>query len=209
MTTHQPPERPIRLYAHEVRAILEGRQTMIRRIVKPPKGYDSINRISNDAIQWSKPGYLMWQYSPFGAPGTVLWVKETWRPVGPYETSRGGATVQYRADGAYERKLGWPENFRITSKDNHDRWHPSIHMGRWASRLILVNKESRVERLKDISEEDARRHGVTPKEPADWGMSDSPATYRMGFFHSWNDTFPGTVAANPLVWVGVVERLET
>lgn len=80
---------------------------------------------------------------PYGQPGDRLWVRETWHP----ETSNPDAKAAYRADCDYE-----------TGKECG--WRPSIHMPRWASRILLEITDVRVERLQDIDEDDCLAEGI-------------------------------------------------
>lgn len=168
--TSRPPERPILFSAPMVRALLDGRKTQTRRIVKPmPKWAERFPICKPDGMA---AGHQIWwwdgefdgpgvsQDSPYGKPGDRLWVKETWRPIeslGPWDMD-----VIYRADGE-----------RRTVKDGEfgDRdWSmpkaaatgnvSPLFMPRWASRLLLEITDVRVERLQDISEADAASEGV-------------------------------------------------
>jgi hypothetical protein len=152
--------KPILFSGPMVRALLEGRKTQTRRILKPqpPEGsrYSGIHYAS---------------YEPdthfFGTPhggfkvkqryweDDVLWVRETWQALsfGDYMPTRHHVSdVRYAATDP----LG------SSSKDirGYD-WRPSIFMPRWASRMTLVVTDVRVQRLQDISEEDARAEGMT------------------------------------------------
>ena len=136
-------ERPILCSAPDVMAILDGRKTQTRRIMKPQP-----NRTWPDEVtpHWSVggnrtlPGASNPLRCPYGVPGDRLWVREAWRL--PDGAPKGW--VDYRAD------------------DTRDgfKWKPSIHMPRWASRITLEVTDVRVERLQDISEADAMAEGV-------------------------------------------------
>lgn len=144
-------ERPILFSTPMVRAILEGRKTMTRRIVKPQfpddvgwavfesQGYFPVDDDGNPLV---KPHFIIGQH---------LWVKETWANV-PLRSGKMGAI--YRADGddAFDNiQEGW---------EFMGKWTPSIHMFRWASRITLEVTEVRVERLHEISEGDAKAEGL-------------------------------------------------
>lgn len=137
-------ERPILFSGPMVRAILEGRKTQTRRVVKPqPAHIPGIGTVLNiDTITG--------RACPYGNPGDRLWVRETWahRRWMLGDASPNPTTV-YRADG---------EDLKGCA-----RWRPSIHMPRWASRIALEVVSVRVERLQDISEDDAKAEGVTIK----------------------------------------------
>lgn len=141
-------ERPILFSAPMVRALLSGAKTQTRRLVKHP------NVMDVDA--WADAGGGLWEMGvheagstagmgklrcPYGAPGDRLWVRETWGIL----TGNGIRTV-YRADD--EQPVP------------NMKWAPSIHMRRHRSRIDLEVTAVRVERLQDISPEDAMAEGV-------------------------------------------------
>lgn len=155
-------ERPILFRGDMVRAILAGRKTQTRRVIKgwrdnPPFA----ERVRADG------GLLA--ACPYGRPGDRLWVRETWTNLD--ESDEGGlpSGYAYRADLDEEVAQGI------------GGWHPSIFMPRRASRLTLEVVAVRVERLVDISNGDAQAEGFDPdrdefrrrfqkfhKKPADW-----------------------------------------
>lgn len=156
----RPTERPISLHGHEVRAILNGTKTTLRRVIK---------------------GSLR-STCPFGGPGTRLWARETWRPAmeawsSYVEYEAGGRPLSVdrdRFDGLTAIALRFPG----ARKDiKSEAWHPSIHMPRWASRITLVNELVLVERVKDITEEGARAEGV-------------PGYYHGGYKFDWRKMPP-------------------
>jgi len=138
-----PIERPVLFSGPMVRAILEGRKSQTRRVVKPqpPHGIKSVYApITRDPGNWqgvASDDLIGWYgRCPYGIPGDRLWVRET------FQRARGG--FQYRADGITTPRA----------------WKPSIFMPRTASRITLEVTGVRVERLQDISEKDARAEGV-------------------------------------------------
>lgn len=161
-------ERPILFSGEMVRAILEGRKTQTRRIVKnqPILG---VNGYTLKVIQEEA-------FEKYGKPGDRLWVRETWsvnwhskdwesgvvddwgnvapsriKKIKTAEELLSHETLIYRAD----------EKFMNESiEDRGFKWHPSIHMPRWASRITLEITDIRVEQLQDISEEDAVAEGI-------------------------------------------------
>ena len=174
-------ERPILFSGPMVRALLDGRKTQTRRVVKPQP----------DAALGDLPG-AAWNAGfvnvscPYGAPGDTLWARETW---GPFE---GGFI--YRAD----------EGPNVKPDDG--RWHPSIHMPRWASRLTLHIKSVRVERLQEISEADALAEGCTAKLAEEAPALDEA---RQDFRELWESiNGPGSWDANPWVWVVEFKRVQ-
>lgn len=179
-------DRPIIFSGPMVRALLEGRKTQTRRVLKPqpapgsyrlsmydPKGFAAFG---HDASAFKEKVRL-----PY-APGDRLYVREAIDKVSV------PGSVDYRAD--YEAAFGDGRGLG---------WHPSIHMPRWASRLTLTVTEVRVQRLQDISEADAFAEGCVR-----WGM-DSPQgsvhyTVVEDFKRLWN-SLHGTEAWDANPWV--------
>jgi hypothetical protein len=190
-----------------VRAILDGRKTMTRRVVKPQplEGYIRHAWYSPGVMGWTPdpdPAAL-WQTvrSPYGKAGDRLWVKEAWRVGKGYDDAPGSAftspTVWYEADG--DLPLARVGRYR------HARFMP-----RWASRITLEVTGVRVERLQDISEEDARAEGA----PCELAVLDSVrlgarASHRAGFTRLWDSiNGAGSWDTNPWVWVVEFSRIE-
>jgi hypothetical protein len=160
--------RPILFFAPMVRAILAGKKTQTRRIVKP----QPMERETTFWSDISRPGHWFGVDEttktrgtsfkcPYGQPGDRLWVKETWRP-GMHPESF--CAVQYRADNHWMKPKGLDDNTGYKFADWCDRkpekWTPSIFMPRWASRITLDITGVRVERLQDITREDAYAEGI-------------------------------------------------
>jgi hypothetical protein len=218
-------ERPILFSAPMVRAILAGTKTQTRRIVKPQPEYDADERWPG----WKWPSHQarsMLEISeipsacPYGRRGDRLWVRETHAQfaVG----NRSGVAPQcvaYRAtcdeDGGFDYVNNGDEIMRLKVT----KWTPAIYMPRWASRITLEVTRVRVERLHDITEEDARMEGVTPYVPGHGAATEdelnaepglrSPRMYRFGFEQVWCD-INGSESwdANPWVWVVEFKRME-
>ena len=185
-------ERPILFSGQMVRAILDGRKTQTRRIVKNATGpfwnHSGYRIVMRDGFTfWETHGGIPNEYGPafacpYGKPGDRLWVRETWAPA---EWPPTGPPAVYRADeGMFA-----------------SRWKPSIHMPRWASRINLEVVSVRVERLQDISEEDALAEGITLVE-----RGTSPVDQFNKLWESING--PGSWEANPWVWVVEFKRIE-
>lgn len=147
-------ERPILFSGPMVRAILEGRKTQTRRVVKGRwlPLVEAVMRVNGRWV-WTTMDYDL--TTPYGEPGDRLWVRETWAafdldwswPGRPRDLSGGPwPNIVYRADDGLDEH-GWK------------RWRPSIHMPRWACRITLEVTDVRVERLKDITEDDAMAEG--------------------------------------------------
>ena len=185
-------ERPIIFRAEMVRAILAGRKTQMRRIVKP------LHMATVYAEQF--PILAM---CPYGSPGDRLWVREAWR-VGAWDEIAGCVAIDYKADGYCRREwlriddedlfirlrqqciddaraaLGPADRYTWEPGRSPCRWRPSIHMPRWASRITLEITDVRVERLQDISEADAKAEEVsmpdgTPAPPDFWSYQQEAA----------------------------------
>ncbi len=209
-------ERPILFNALMVKAILEGRKTQTRRIVneKTLRNIDlghQLGECYSIEDKRSKGCTYIKSFCPYGQVGDRLWVRETWSTVNLY----GEIALAYKADGEVIRVV---ENESFQDEDgliNYDDprlekysfaawaddllegkegwWKPSIHMPRWASRILLEITNIRVERLNDISVEDALAEGITHK------TMNCP---RHEYFQLWNNIY-GEMAheLNPWVWV--------
>jgi hypothetical protein len=192
-------ERPVLFSAPMIRALLDGRKTQTRRIVKPQPVYGSIEHLGTGwywqpgKARWSNPASDadcaagMIPRCPHGVPGDRLWVKETFGPCA------GG--IVYRAEGG----AACPDG---------GRWKPSIFMPRWASRITLELTGVRVERLQAITEEDARAEGVEPAPFCKAGRR-SELGHVEAFEDLWDsinvDRAPWS--SNPFVWVIEFKRL--
>ena len=130
-------ERPILFSTPMVKAILAGKKTMTRRVIKPKTLDKFINLI------WNPNENL--NLSPWKV-GDVLWVRETWNGI----RLGNGPEYWYRADEPEDADTGVLR----------ERWRPSIFMPRAAARLFLKVTSIRVERLQEITEEDAIAEGV-------------------------------------------------
>lgn len=132
-------EIPILFSTEMVKALLAGRKTMTRRIVKMYATSDNHPLRQNDAwLQENKT-------CPYGEPGDVLWVRESFCP-GYFDGGKHG----YKAD--------W--NNTAAEYINQPKWKPSIHMPKEACRLFLKVKAVRVERLQDITQEESIQEGI-------------------------------------------------
>lgn len=189
--------KPILFNTEMVRAILEGRKSCTRRLVKPqpdekhtyPLGFvtDSTEKKEvgcfgfdaneyGGSIQYVKPPYRY-------APGDILYVRETWK----------------KAPNGYYYYEDWQRN------DIADvtKWKPSIHMPKEAARIWLKVTDVRVERLQDMTDDDAEAEGCF----------DYTST-ALGFFDVWDSTIKKSDLdrygwnANPWVWVIKFERCE-
>jgi hypothetical protein len=152
-------ERPILFSGEMVRAILDGRKTQTRRIFKPENinigqhiaggfYYHTFAKnkggvYCNGQGQFNPESWL--HYCPYGQPGDKLWVRETWQANDVDIERKDKSAIEYRATSFVETL---------------DGWKPSIHMPRWASRILLEVVNVRVERVQDISGNDCIAEGI-------------------------------------------------
>lgn len=204
-------ERPILFNGEMVRAILEGRKTQTRRPVKQWAEDGDVDAYGRMYFTGMVPKYPC----PYGKPGDHLWVRETWKANG----TMGGPRITYCADGG-EAFPAVPDSSPCWIADDHC-WRPSIHMPRWASRLLLEITAVRVERVADISEADAKAEGVrghlvgsgdsrlgTQTVYGLGNSSDCSPTAKGGFAEIWSAAYPGSWERNDWVWVIEFRRVE-
>jgi hypothetical protein len=201
-------ELPILFSAPMVRAILEGRKTVTRRVVKPqPDFVPSPYRIG-DALM--APGGRP-IYCPYGWPGDRLWVRETWavqrhEPCLPHERDYQdliSPVICYRADGSTRRIQGDRSTGVGVYHGAVEKNRVSIHMPRWASRITLEVTGVRVEWLNDISDDDAAAEGFVEE-----GSGREWKTGRQRFGELWDlINGAGSWDANPMVWVVEFKRV--
>ena len=222
-------ERPILFSGPMVRAILSGAKTQTRRAVKP----DVLPVLRGELDHmWCIGGCIVgykyrvkwegedWRYEessqdltlacPYGQPGDRLWVRETWQsvPFGPHRDWPGCPDLRPQKPSEWNRTavVIWRADGEMPGPEI---WRPSIHMPRWASRITLEITGVRVERLQDISEEDAAAEGVGPGYVPNSLGSTTCVGYRPMFAKVWRDiNGPDSWAANPWVWVIEFKRIE-
>lgn len=184
-----------------VRAILDGRKTQTRRPIKwkQTRFTEIGEREDGSKWPWSEDAERacdFWHPCPFGAVGDRIWVRETWAR---YNIDQNSHDIAYRATTPED----WPEE---------GRWRPSIHMPRWASRILLEITNVRVERLNAISQADAIAEGAPPSHPSIDCVSQEygfPDFSRSWFGQTWQHIYgEESWDANPWVWVIEFERVE-
>ncbi|PAT16086.1 hypothetical protein [Pseudomonas aeruginosa] len=209
-------ERPILFTGPMVRAILEGRKTVTRRVVKPQPDFLGSMVDPNTPFKTLDAGLHARITCPYGEPGDRLWVRETWHVGKPHDKTAPadilapllaegrGITVLYTAGGwqsvgpAGREEPIYPDDQPLP--DWAGKGRPSIHMPRWASRILLEITAVRVERLQDISDSGALAEGVSHSE-----MHSGDSLVDV-FARLWEST-GGDWAANPWVWVVEFKRV--
>lgn len=193
--------KPILFNTEMVRAILDGRKTCTRRLVRflPGENPQWTGYIRDGLMLYNgrnEPCIIKVPYQP----GDTLYVRETWcgLPVNEAGHMRGHTIYYYKADGELRPK-GW-----------RGTWHPSIHMPKEAARIWLKIKDVRVERLQEITSEQIGREGVEVEYPHVLNGEEK----RYAFSTLWNSTIKKSNIdrygwdANPWVWVIEFERCE-
>lgn len=172
-------DRPIIFKEEMVRAVLEGRKTKTRRVMKPqPEAGLEFTPFAPFGVVNGKGNPLICRH---GQPGDRLWVRETWCEVDDTDFA-GERWVDYRATPKYS--ASHPAAWENAPDDPEAlKWRPSIHMPRWASRITLEITGVRVERLQDISEEDAIAEGARH-------FPDLPGTSPYGQDDRWSMETP-------------------
>ncbi|EMG4965563.1 hypothetical protein V4423_005087 [Klebsiella pneumoniae] len=211
-----------------VRAILDGRKTQTRRPIKWKQTRFTEIGEREDGSKWpwsedAEHACDFWHPCPFGAVGDRIWVRETF--TGHYldddqiqdikdGRDKASSLCEYRAD--------YPDGYQAA-----DGWTPSIHMPRWASRILLEITNVRVERLNAISPEDAESEGLERTNFTGFGDEPGlpsypePDVYFDPLKKQWKEYPPeafaglwesiygeGSWQANPWVWVIEFKRVE-
>lgn len=211
-------ERPILFKDEMIRAILEGRKTQTRRVCKQQPYSNGFAFECNEFLchnDYLPPSAMLmdvykggkylystfnlegWESEcPYGKPGDRLWVREAFRLcVEAYATKPRDTDAAYRvwyeADAPHQPGFG--------------RLRPSMHMPRWASRITLEITGVRVERLQDISDEDALSEGVYPTKTGIY-----PGAPKAAFCELWESiNGPGSWDENPWVWFIEFKRVQS
>ncbi len=187
-------ERQILFKAPMVRAILEGWKTQTRRVVKPqPVGNADVQFRVAAAVTLDGGKQL---HCPYGQPGDRLWVRET----------------HYILDDDRVIYMATPP---VDGHWEGGAWRPSIHMPRWASRILLEVTAVRVERLQGISEADAKAEGVYADAACNGMYTADGNTYTTkqdgaaGAYAELWESIHGDASwdANPWVWVVEFKKL--
>ena len=186
-------DRPILFSGPMVRAILDGRKTQTRRVVKARRDGGVICGPAGDgrsAIeswgggQWNSSSHIECSPCPHGQPGDRLWVRETFR--------FDGIDHSYGVRERILDHLVYREDLCGDRMQDDCPWKPSIHMPRWASRITLEITGVQVERLQEITEEDSKAEGIHKPAGSQFWYADPsenvlPAITPVGgFWNLWN-----------------------
>jgi len=207
-----------------VRALLAGQKTQTRRLVNPQpdtsdgwvrwgsKRYDNGDGVHQFHTDDASARRLMVPACPYGVPGDRLWVRESWNVSG----------LAFGMRPSEAAKVASPKAWRYAATDRSWKhgWKPSIHMPRRASRITLELTVIRVERLQEISEEDARAEGIASVRPSPSASS----VFCVGngesgpYFETARDAYAvlwdainaerATWKSNPFVWTVEFRELE-
>lgn len=209
-------EHPILFSAPMIKAILNGSKTQTRRIIK------------GNALAWLEGGFSPEfcghpenNVCPYGYAGDRIWVRETWQYYRPFAEDATDKVI-YRADVDNCDQCPVTIDGATVFVNPRDRWKPSIHMPRKASRILLEVVSVRIEKLQDISEQDAIAEGVESwietrwkskpthykiyhNEPGD--ESTYSSTAKCSYETLWQSiNGPDSWDANPWVWVVEFKR---
>jgi len=201
-------EKPIIFNRKMVKAILDGQKTQTRRVIKP--------QLPNHIDKWSECEWFNLSKSPYGKYGDRLWVRETFaiecndgcqdvyskpeNPLGKVRWHKDRDGCQYFECARY--RASEPDTI-LGEKEDGMKWKPSIHMPRWANRIMLEIIDVRVERVQDISYKDVVSEGIKPVKTDSTGYINKDTTIQkfkelwdsinIDRGYSWN--------RNPWVWV--------
>lgn len=194
-------ERPITFSTDTIGAILEGRKTQTRRVIKPQPdddgGIDGCNTVYDHNIG---------EFCPHGQVGDHLWCRETWalslegKDIPPHYNRlflyKAGSDLRLIDPSHYE----W---FDLKEKRGYG-WRPSIHMPRWAARITLEITDIRAQRLQQINLEDVKAEGIAGYTFARGCLSNNPPDPRWRFIELWDSINAKRGygwASNAWVWV--------
>lgn len=213
-------ELPILFNTEMVRAIMEGRKTVTRRLAKGVYLYSEFGafatEIKGEEVGPISPEKIVEIKSPYQV-GDILYIRETWNVCNMWSTGNR-VTFVYRADEDEEKSARTItvsdkmfDKFGELLHGSSPEWRPSIHMPKEAARIFLKVTDVRIEQLQEITEEQAIKEGVVTESLFEGGEK-LPALH--WFEALWNSTIKGPDTekygwnANPWVWVIEFERCE-
>lgn len=214
-------ERPILFTPENAQKVFDGVKTQTRRIVKLPSllwDYPQMNghgmAVFLDSTRANPYDNALDVACPYGQPGDRLWIRECWADV----NTESGPAFQYRSGFLkfcqdevfpveYARYPGsqftmWCSDLMRGEPDH--RWRSAMHMYRYACRTVVELTEVRVERVQEITEEDAKAEGCEPHFPS--GVDGK--IYRRPFNCLWESIHgTGSWEMNPWVWVLTMRKV--
>ncbi len=224
--------KPIIFSTPMVQAILAGRKSQTRRVIKPQPSIDCGGRFDWE-VSFADGSFFitaenengdgaMWKYKPRYQQGDVLWVRETWCELARVDSSGythyDDCNYYYATDGDYQIDLCDADGFYLD--DQRMRWRPSIHMPRAAARMFLRVTDVRVERMQEISEGDAIAEGcegIPCDHPSgryacedcmNTGWREPPIVMYHELWDELNAKRGYGWDTNPWVWVITFERID-
>ena len=189
-------ERPILFSTEMVQALLAERKTQTRRVIKPQPSKAAFGLVAWKGRDLTLNSFK--NHSPYGQVGDVLWVRETFTKLAPDHVIEGDYVFKANVDADSEE----------IRQDYIDRgypyqWKPSIHMPKRAARIWLKVTDVRVERVQDITEEDAKAEGII-------SLIECSNPCRRKFIDLWAEIHSlESWYTNPWVWVVEFEVLST
>lgn len=203
-------ERPIIFSGPMVRAILAGRKTQTRRIIKNPE------RLQGLMLAGEEPAWC-----PYGGPGDLLYVRESFRVNfdGGHGHSFSGNresfetySIHFKADGHENQyhflngdpvegtsdRIDYEALEALSETGPENGYRPSIHMPKWAARIWLRVESVSADKLQEITEADAEKEGMCISMTSGWSYS-----CRAAFQELWDkiNKDRGSWESNPPVWV--------
>ncbi|NII53537.1 hypothetical protein [Luteibacter sp. SG786] len=215
-------ERPILFSAPMVRAILEGRKTVTRRVVKLRHSWELEEAADGSKWPWH-PDYVTggewdgWADCPYGMPGDRLWVREAWRVPASLDDLSGKriaekcleagyrkpwAPISFEADGALSSAKDWRDFGSTPGEAVPGRYRHARFMPRWASRITLEVTAVRVERLQDISEVQAIAEGIE-RVSDNFGNGPAYCDYSMGRLDDTAEWFSQPIPSFRSLWESI------
>ena len=211
---------PLPFQPHMAAANWDGLKTHSRRDVKKLLRFGKITEFGPS----DTPGYdwhfrdkrMLWndlrhaellKYCPYGRVGDLLWAREAWSPIPNTGSHDSDSSWAYRGGGYIKPPAAWAHEELLARVE---KWRPAMFMPRWASRMTLELTEVRVERVQEISEEDAAAEGMPDPYLGDGDPPYEESVIMVSRFlqyrNLWNEiNGPDSWAKNPWVWVLVYE----
>jgi hypothetical protein len=193
-----------------VRAFLEGRKTMTRRLMKPQPPAIAVSALEarDGSGEWkffSEPlpsvrhAVTGWVKPPYRV-GSLIWVRETWKKT----TWEHPGAVHFAKDAGFI----YAADYSALQVKGLSPWKPSIHMPKWAARIWRRVVAVRVERVREISREDAKAEGFWPSDMngLEHYKGRGYGNAQLAFEACWKDLYPGSWDRNDWVWVYSLEE---